>query len=49
MNIVTYNISKTEAVLFLKSHQEQLNKPPQEKKITIGSKKSYLTKKLYNG
>ena len=48
MNIVTYDILKTEAVLFLKSQQERLNKPPQEKKIKIGSKKSYLTKKLYN-
>ena len=37
-NAVTYDVSKTEAVLFLKSHQQRLNKQLRETKIKVGDK-----------
>ncbi len=39
LNAVTYDVSKTEAVLFSKSHLQWLNKQLREAKIGIGAKK----------
>ena len=43
-NAVTYNTSKTEAILFSKSHRQQLSKQLQETKIQVGNKKIMFNK-----
>ena len=43
-NAVTYDTSKTEAVLFFKSHRQQLNKQLQETKIQVGNEKIMFNK-----
>lgn len=45
LNLVTYNMSKTEAILFSKSHCLQLNKQLQKAKIKIENKKFLFNKK----
>ena len=44
-NAATYDISKTEAVLFSKSHRQQLNKQLQKAKIKIDTEKISFNKK----
>lgn len=44
-NVVTYNIFKMEAMLFSKSHHQQLTKQLQEAKIKVGNKKILFNKK----
>ena len=39
VNVVTYNTSKTETVLFSKSHRQQLNKQLREAQIKVGDGK----------
>ena len=39
LNAVTYDISKTEAGFFLKSHRQRLNKQLRESKIKVGDEK----------
>lgn len=44
LNIVTYDTSKTEAVLFSKSHRQRLNKQLREAKIKVGDEKISFNK-----
>ncbi len=44
LNAVTYDLSKTEAVLFSKSHRQQLNKQLRETKIEVGTKQISFNK-----
>lgn len=44
LNTVTYDTSKTEAVLFFKSYWQRLGKQLQETKIEVGSEKIAFNK-----
>lgn len=44
LNTVLYNMRKTEAILFLKSYQQQLNKQLWETEIKVGNKKISFNK-----
>ena len=44
LNAVTYDISKTEAVLFSRSHRQRLNKQLREAKIKVGTEKISFNK-----
>lgn len=44
LNAVTYDTSKTEAVLFSKSHRQRLNKQLRETKIKVGNEKISFNK-----
>ena len=44
LNAVTYDVSKTEAVLFSKSHRQRLNKQLRQAKIKVGNKKISFNK-----
>ena len=46
LNAVTYDISKTEAVLFSKSHRQRLNKQLRESKIKVEDKKISFNKEV---
>lgn len=44
LNAVTYDTSKTKAVLFSKSHRQRLNKQLRESKIKVGTKNILFNK-----
>ncbi len=44
LNAVTYNIAKTEAILFSKFHRQRLNKQLRKAKIKVGNKKISFNK-----
>ena len=44
LNAVTYDVSKTEAVLFSKSHRQRLNKQLREAKVKVGDEKVSFNK-----
>ena len=43
-NVVIYNISKTKAILFSKSHSQQLNKQLRETKVQVSNEKIMFNK-----